>query len=185
MKTGTKILLGATLITILAGAIYYSQTKKEGSLVNNQETATSTTSTTSAPEGKKMAFIQLVQQEEGTYKCSVTQYLDGVETMGTVYLDKKLVRGELLADSDGKKMTVTFLMKEGFTYVWNSITPTQGFKIKSAPTDIPGTQAQTTGEIHASANVYLEKIGDYSCEAWVADASKFAVPTAITFSLMN
>ncbi len=155
---------------------------KSGILVETQKDSTSTTSNSN---GKKIAFSELVKQA-GTYKCSVNQNVGNVTTTGTVYMDNGMVRGEFAADYSGQKVNVTFLMKEGFTYVWNSMMPTQGFKIKSDTTvDVTGAKAQATGEIHTSANTYLEQIGDYNCEAWTADSSKFIVPTTVTFSAMN
>lgn len=185
MKTGTKMILGAAIVALLVAVIYYSQANKEAALVNNQEVATSTP-VTSTPEGKKMAFSQLAKQEEATYKCSVNQYINGEETKGTVYLDKKLVRGEFTANYSGQKVNVTFIMRDGMTYVWNSKTPTQGFKLKST-TDIGAVAANigVTGDIQGSPNSYLEQIGDYDCDDWIATEATFTIPTTVTFTAVN
>lgn len=155
---------------------------KGGALIETQKDSTTTPSTSN---GKKIAFSELVKQN-GTYKCSVNQTVGNVTTSGTVYMDKGMVRGEFAAEYSGQKANITFLMRDGFTYVWNSMMPTQGFKLKSdATVDVTGAKAQATGEIHASANTYLEQIGDYNCEAWTVDESKFVIPTTVTFSAMN
>lgn len=162
------------------GVSKYFEFKSEA-LVETQ--ASASTETPSAT--KKIAFSELVKKGE-SYECAVTQTVGNVTSNGTVYMDNGLVRGEFAAEYSGQKANITFLMRDGYTYVWNSMMPTQGFKLKSDTTvDVTGAKAQVTGEIHASANTYLEQIGDYTCKPWTVSAAKFVVPTTVTFSQMN
>ena len=171
MKTGTKILLGIAVIAALAaGVYYYSQTKKEGSLVNNQETTTSTTSTTSTPGGKRMAFSQFAQQG-GTYKCTVSEWSGDVETKGVAYMNKGMVRVEFTGNYTTTDIKSYFIVRDGFTYTWNSKAPTVGLKIQNSVMPQGGNA--------------IDQLGDYDCEAWTADASQFTVPTNLTFQLIN
>ena len=162
------------------GVSKYFTVSANGSLMETKSDAN-----TSTGSGKKIAFTELVKQG-GTFKCSVNQTVENVTVKGLVYMDKGLIRGEFAGDYAGKKMDVTFVMRDNMTYVWNSVIPNMGFKFKNdTAVSLGDKKAQASGEIHATPESYLEKIGDYDCEAWVAEASKFVIPTSITFQAMN
>lgn len=163
MKTGTKILLGAVIVAALGAGVYYSQTKM-GGLTNNQETATSTSG------NKKMAFSQFAQQG-GTYKCTVSEWSGEVETKGVAYTDKGMVRVEFTGDYSTTNIKSYFIVREGFTYTWNSAAPTVGLKIQNS--------------IMPEGGNAIDQLGDYDCEEWTADASKFTVPTNLTFRVIS
>lgn len=186
MTTATKIALGALLIGAIAVGGYYYQADTSMPQ-ENEQVSTTTPTTQGESQGKKIAFSQLAQQG-GTYRCTVNQNVGTITTQGTVYLDKALIRGEMKADiGNGKLIDITFIMRDGTTYLWNSMTPGMGFKVKNdTHVQVGSTSAQLSGNIQASSpNAYLENIGDYTCEAWAGDASKFTVPTNITFQAMN
>lgn len=155
-----------------------------GALIEVQANS-NTTSETVPASGKKIAFTELVKQG-GTYKCSVNQMVENTTVKGLVYMDKGMLRGEFAAQYGGQGVDVTFIMRDATTYVWNSVTPKLGFKLKNdTVVAIGDTKAQMSGSIGGTPDSYLEKIGDYNCEAWIADSSTFAIPTTVTFQAMN
>jgi hypothetical protein len=93
-------LFGKTIVTllllILGGTGYYfyqgSESRKAVVLDPNGP-AQLAYATTTTPTSKKIAFSQLMSQK-GTYKCTVNQYVGDIESKGTVYMDKGLLRGE-------------------------------------------------------------------------------------------
>jgi hypothetical protein len=184
MTTGVKIALGIAIAVALGTAGFYGF--KDGKEATQEENVTSTQPSTESQTGKKIAFDQLAQQK-GTHKCTVNQHVGEITTKGTVYMDKGFLRGEFAADYSGQKVNVYFIMRDGFTYTWNSMMPTQGFKIKNDTTvQVADTKAGVSGNITANtSNGYLDQIGDYQCEDWTADQTLFTLPTNITFKATN
>lgn len=174
MTTATKIAIGVAIAAVLGAAGYYGFRNQTP---GTQETATETQSG-SESSGKKMAFSQLATQG-GTYKCTVTQITKDVMSKGTVYLDRGLVSGEFsVAYGNGTSMQTAFIMRDGYTYTWTSAAPTAGIKIQNPPA--------TEGQGGNTPNGFiLDEIGEYDCEEWKADASKFVVPKTITFTAIN
>ena len=189
MTTLGKSIVGVIIIgLIVLGGYYY--TRSSSNMMNenttmNEETAstqgtTTVTSTTTATApnkiGKKIAFSQFIKQG-GAYACTVNQIIAGGESKGTLFMNGDKVRGEFTTTVKGQSMTMNFLVLDGYSYSWTSMAPTMGFKIKQTTT--PGVSANM--EAMWDAN----QIGDYSCEAWSLDQTKFEVPTSITFRTMG
>lgn len=159
------------------GVSKYFEVGPNGTLVGSANPQTSDTPT----KGKKMAFTEFAKQG-GTYTCTVHQSVNGSDVTGTVFMDKGSLRGEFGAQYAGQKISVNFIVRDGFTYVWNSMMPTTGFKIKTVTEGQTVTSNQPmAGNIQAG----LETIGDYECTSWTADTSKFALPASVTFQAMN
>lgn len=139
---------------------------------------------TSTQAGKKIAFSQLLEQK-GTYKCTVTQHVANMDTQGTVYMNEGMVRAEFSTIIQGQKMDTTMISREGYTYSWSSMMPNMGYKVKIDTTAKPSAATDTKAQTSGSYSWNAEQIGDYNCEAWTADASKFAIPKGITFTQVN
>lgn len=188
MTQGTKISLGlGVLAVVVAGGLYMQRGGLEGVTENTDTVAEATTTTTGTPAGKKMAFAEFIKSDKGAYKCTVHQSVKNIETTGTVYISSGLLRGDFNANYAGQKMDIMFIMRDGYTYTWNSMMPTMGYKIKNDTTVAMGdTKASASGQISVSTpNEYLNQIGDYNCEKWSVDASVFSVPGNVTFKAMN
>jgi hypothetical protein len=177
-------LFGKTIVTLLlliiGGTGYYfyqgSESRKAVVLDPNGpgQLAYATTTT---PASKKIAFSQLMSQN-GTYKCTVNQYVGDIESKGTVYMDKGLLRGEFATAVANQKIDTTMILRDGYTYTWTSMAPTMGFKSKVAEPTTTSTTTATSGTYSWNA----DQIGDYNCEAWTGDESKFALPATIKFT---
>lgn len=125
---------------------------------------------------KKMAFSEFIKQG-GSYKCEVKQYLSDIDNSGTVYMSGGNIRGEFSTIAEGRTMSTTFIVKDGYSYTWSSLLPNMGFKTKAVETVGADAVTENSGTYGWNAT----QIGDYNCEPWSADASKFIIPTDITF----
>lgn len=128
--------------------------------------------------GKKMAFAQFVKQG-GSYQCTVHQAVSDFDTEGTVFISKGNIRGEFKTIAEGKNVTSSILVRDGFMYAWSSMMPKSGMKMV-VKADAQNNGASGSGTYSWNA----EQIGEYDCTPWAPDESTFAVPTAITFTLI-
>ena len=144
------------------------------SLMNNTQSGENQVNNPNENSGKKMAFSDFVKQG-GSYQCEVNQSTDEIETKGTAFIHNGMVRGEYSTNLDGMNLTSTVIVRDGFAYSWNSLVPNTGFKVKTTANG--STSSEASGEYSFSP----DQIGDYDCQPWAADDSKFTVPTSITF----
>jgi hypothetical protein len=175
LVAGILIIVKTNVVT----KIFPSSEEKDAQVTNNEvKTDDSTNETPEQPTGKKMAFSQFIKQDFGPYKCEVKQAFSDMENNGTVYLNAGNIRGDFSTIAEGRKMDSSFIMKDGYTYNWSSFAPTMGVKVKVNTTTDGDTNTQTSGTYSWNA----EQIGEYNCEAWTVDESKFTLPSTITFT---
>jgi hypothetical protein len=100
---------------------------------------------------------------------------------GTVYVSGKKVRGEFESNVNGKQTMMHMLQDGDYTYVWGSAMP-EGIKMKVVAPE--GTQNTNTT---SPANQYFNPNQEmnFNCIACGVDASKFAVPSDVTFRDMS
>lgn len=172
-------------IIIVAGLIVggYLTYKSHNKAVLNpenkvmDEVASDTDKVKEEPTGKKMAFSEFIKQG-GAYKCSVQQSVSGTESSGTVYINSGDMRGDFSTTTEGMSIKTNFIMHDGYSYTWSSALPSMGFKVK-IDSDIKGDgSAPMQGSYTWDAN----QIGDYSCDSWTVDSSKFAIPSNVKFT---
>ena len=160
-----KVLL-AILVAggIIGGYVYYTSvgTTIPGEQKNEQVAG-----------GKKMAFTEFMKQG-GSYKCTVNQNTEGVQTTGTVFIDKNSTRGMFETVSEGKKVEGNFLVRDGYSYFWSSVS-LMGMK---TPITEEESQSQAMSETFAWNP---EQVGDYNCEVWVASQATFNLPSGVEF----
>lgn len=165
-----KIILWVAVGLVIIGGGYFALTSSKGSSTNSAQE-----STTAEPSGKKMAFSEFLKSGEAS-KCSVTQSVSGLETKGTVYAYKGMMKGEFNTEAYGKTIQTDFVLRDGYTYTWTSAAPSMGFKVTVA-TPAGANVAPASGQIGFNA----ETIGDYDCQPWTVDESKFTLPSSVTF----
>jgi len=168
----SKKLIGliVVVVVIVGGYFVFSGNKgaENGELGNTND---------EQPTGKKMAFSQFLKQG-GAYKCEVKQSMSDFENSGTMYVSGKNLRGEFSTVAEGKTMTSSFISRDGYSYTWSSLAPGMGFKVKAVESaEASDANANVSGTYAWSA----DQIGDYNCENWVVDATKFELPKNITF----
>jgi hypothetical protein len=164
-----KIVLWVVLGIVVLGGLVYVGGKKNMS-GDGLETGKNTME---KPSGKKMAFADFMKMG-GSYKCTINQNSEGVQTTGTVFIDKNSTRGMFETTTNGTKVEGNFLMHNGYSYFWSSASLTG---IKAAITENEN-QPQGMSEAYPWNP---EQVGDYDCAAWSADAATFAVPVGIQF----
>ena len=157
---------------------------------NASEGAVPATETPANTSGKKMAFDAFIKRGDGSYVCTVSQYLSDMENKGTVYIegsadqDKRKIRGDFNTVAEGMKIDSSFVIKDGYTYSWNSFMPKSGFKI-AMPKEMASSGAAVTANQNGNSGNYVwnaSQIGDYDCQPWTVDQAKFALPSAVTFT---
>lgn len=127
---------------------------------------------------KKMSFESFAKNG-GSYVCTVTQNVQDIESNGTIYMDGGKMRGEFNTSVQGMNVGTTFIAKDGYSYTWSSIMPNTGYKVAIAQDSVSGNStAGTSGSYGFNA----EQIGNYDCQPWTVDNSKFVLPTSIKFS---
>ncbi len=185
-------------VLIGGGFALAKNSKPEASNMPNQVASDASTDAAPATEtpantsGKKMAFDAFIKRGDGSYVCTVSQYMSNMENKGTVYIegsedqDKRKIRGDFNTVAEGMKIDSSFVIKDGYTYSWNSFMPKSGFKMAMPKAD---ASADANGAVTANQNGnsgnYVwnaSQIGDYDCQPWTVDEAKFALPSTVTFT---
>jgi hypothetical protein len=168
-------------IIVLIGALgtgAYFVFKPEASVAPEIEIKSEVSDTgTEAAAGKKMAFAEFIKQG-GSYVCTVNQEVNNTTANGTVYISGTNLRGEFKTSYNGTNMNISTIVRDEYAYTWTSMMPSMGFKSKVVAPTGANTSAGTSGSYSWNA----EAIGDYSCDPWTIDASKFVLPSGVTFS---
>ncbi|MFA7285719.1 MAG: hypothetical protein WC011_02635 [Candidatus Paceibacterota bacterium] len=185
----SKISIWVLVGIIFVGGGYYALNVSKNNNTNtldnevvvdtNQEDDTiNTDATTEAtPSGKKMAFSQFIATDKGSYECTVNQYVNDIESKGKVYINNGMIKGEFNTKTAGLSIDTSLIVRDGFTYTWSSMLPGVGFKAKVVADTNTNTDTKTTAQYSFNA----EQIGDYDCQPWATDESKFILPTSIVF----
>lgn len=164
--------LGALILSIIIISNNIQKDNQESAINESGEETTVTTG------GKKMAFAEFLRQDKGSYECTVNQYIDEGMTqsaVGRVFLDGGRIRGDFSVDVSGMSLSASTLVVDGFTYSWTSVSP-MGFKA-------PVAEGEETGNAGMQGSYYwnANQIGDYDCQTWQVDETKFVLPEDVTF----
>ncbi|MFZ2522405.1 MAG: hypothetical protein WAX44_00510 [Minisyncoccia bacterium] len=187
MSTKTIGSIVVVLIVVVAGYLFFGnkstddKVMESGEVMENKtlEVSTNTTgNTTESQMGKKMAFSDYMKGN-GSYKCDVHQDFSGTDSHGIIYISGGMVRGDYETSIQGTTMQMTMVVKDGYSYTWNSMMPGSGFKSKI--TEGSNSTKQTPSNYSFDAN----QIGEYDCQSWTPESSKFSVPTNIKFQSVN
>lgn len=114
-------------------------------------------------------------------KCTYELQSEGATTKGETYVSNGKTRSEITIDmEDGTKMDSYTISEGDWMYMWSSESD-QGTKIslKEMESTVEDENIEDTGN-EVDYNNQMEKI-DYKCSPWIADDSKFEVPTNIEF----
>lgn len=166
----SKIIIGIVIAALVIVGGYAAFKQSKAPVQENAEQSITTN------EEKKMAFAEFIKKG-GSYKCTVHQSVGGMDTVGTTYIHNGMIRGEYNNKVQGSNIDATLIVKDGYSYTWTSMYPTMGFKSKINQEAAVESGAGASGTYSFDA----EQIGDYECESWPADNSKFEIPTNITF----
>ncbi len=174
MKTKTILNIAAVAIIIVGGGYLIFQDRE--TVKDTAKPENTATQKEVKTDGKKMAFEQFIKQGDGSYKCTVHQWVQDTDTVGTVYISKDKVKGEFNTKVQGMNVDTSFIARDGYTYTWSSMMPSMGFK---AP--IQQTEAQGDVSTSGSYSFNMQTIGDYDCVKQDVSDSMFVLPS-ITFT---
>ncbi len=176
MTIVTKIIIGVVFLGGVATASYFVfiAPKEVAVPIENKQEQANVTS------GKKIPFTQFIKQG-GSYKCTVSQVVENIESKGTVYVAGELLRGEFTTAVQNMSIKSTFIAKDGYMYTWTSAAPSMGFKAKVMKPNVGSTDTKTSGSYSWNS----ELVGDYTCEPWALDETKFELPSTVTFTAVN
>lgn len=134
----------------------------------------STTGEQGAENSRGMGTFAELVAGGGSRTCTVTVNTDGHSSEGTVYIANGHMRGDFTSTVNGQSMTAHMIQADGYMYSWSDAV-NQGVKVSLAQAQQQqGAPTQNQG-IDPNAQV------DYDCSAWIADESKFDVPSNVTF----
>lgn len=147
-------------------------------LVDLSVDASSTKQATSSKKSpsNKISFVDFVKKG-GDYKCAVTQTVANMTSNGTVYVSNDLVRAEFSTSLAGQTINTTMIARDGYTYTWTSMSQGKGYKAKI-------TQGSSTNTTKATYTWNGSQVGEYSCDPWKFDKTKFDLPKGVTFTEM-
>lgn len=172
----SKVTIGAlvAIVLIVGGYLAFKGNKEVDTIniYNNEGTEVKNDS------GKKMAFSQFIKNPGGSYKCEVKQVISDFDTSGTVYVSNGKIKGDYTTIAEGKTMKTSFIMRDGYSYMWGDMMMGSGFKVK-----IPDVTAATNTNLDTSGTYTwnAEQIGDYDCQPWVASEAMFSLPAKVVF----
>lgn len=171
-----KTLIGIVVaIAVVGGGIWYVSGQKAEAPADGEPV----TGAEETADGS--GTLADLMKRSGSYKCTVevkpTQANANTESSGTVYVGNGKMRGDfstVVAAMGGKKVESHMLTTDGYVYTWSDMMP-QGMKI----------QVDTTGEVATQTGMDANAAVDYHCSPWTVEASRFTVPTNITFTVMG
>lgn len=130
-------------------------------------------------QGKKMAFSEFLKQDKGAYQCTVNQYIDAEmtqSTQGTVFINAGNISGTFETNVGAMRITSSMVVRDGYSYTWSNMSPI-GYKVAVTEPAKINTEQEMSGTYLWNA----EQIGDYNCEVWDVDMTKFDLPQGISF----
>ena len=173
-----KVALWIVLIGGLGAGGYafvHNRPSDEVPVVAESQVQTSPESAESS--GKKMSFAAFISANKGSYRCTVDQYLSDMDSEGVVYIDGNRIRGDFTTVAEGRAMDTSFLVKDGYQYVWTADL-SFGMKLPVRA----GETASAEGKAQGTYSWDAEQIGEYDCDPWTVDEVRFSIPTTIVFT---
>jgi hypothetical protein len=140
-----------------------------------------------APQGTPSAnpTVAAATQAQGTLKALLTAgkpqtctFDNNKGSTGTVYVANEKMAGDFTTTTQGNTVTAHMVIDGGYSYLWTGMTK-MGIKISMAEAEKAEANAST------NQSVGLNEPVSYSCKDWSVDATKFTLPTDITFSTFN
>ncbi len=121
---------------------------------------------TVSPEKSLRELLSMGQAQQ----CTFTE----ASTSGTVYIGDSKMRGDFATTQEGKAIASHVIMSGKSMNLWMDGAKT-GFMMTIDP-------EEEKAEAKNQQNIDLDKKGSYKCNAWTVDATKFMLPTNVTFS---
>ena len=169
-KVVTTIVVILVLVIGLYGAY---RVYKHFSRLSSSPTQTSTTTST---QPTTVSSLRDLISKGIAQSCT----FNTEKTNGSVYVSGKSVRGDFETTIDNAVMKSHMIVKDNTSYIW---TDGKGVGIKMS-FDPSATPVATSGSPSAGQSGSLDPSVNmnYKCSTWIADNSKFDLPSGVTFS---
>jgi hypothetical protein len=181
-----KIILGILVLGGVAFFIFSGNGKDDLNNTSNKEQISEQSQNEQVSEAQSEDFeekttLAKLMEKTGNYMCTFTHNTQMGESTGTVHISGKRIRGDFISKvsvpglpnmSDIK----TYMISDGESvYTWSSMS-SEGYKVPVSDQDKTSQSEDTS----IPTNQEL----DYRCISWKVDASKFSLPTNITFKTL-
>jgi hypothetical protein len=166
------IIIAAVVIIVAlgVGGVLFLKYSQPPAMTNDEAM-----SSTKAPAANSTTGTILSLLSGGKTVTCVFTSSDKKET-GTVFVADKKFAGDYTSTDNNGKQTTGHMVSDGINvYVWGSAL-TNGFKMSLTATKNAVQGAQSAQSVNLNQNV------DLKCSPWVADNSKFTIPTNIEFT---
>jgi hypothetical protein len=164
-----KVIIGIVVLIILgAGAWYFVSQSNKGGMPYTPVVS---------ENGTNMKTLAALLAVGKPVKCTVAPTADNGNMSGTFYIADGKMRSDYSVNTAGQTMSGHMIMMNQTSYSWLDGQAT-GYKMAVAPTN---TNTKTNAPV-ANQGFDASKAMDYSCGAWNADGSEFALPANIKFT---
>lgn len=173
----SRIALWVVLVLLLVGGGYYFYSRSS-TRPAAQPGSTYTQSADENSDGQFEGTIGDLVNRGGNYKCEWSFSDKGTTMSGVTYVSGKKLSGEATAKTTSGDL-ITHMVGDGTTvYSWVEVA---GFKSGTKFSYDELNSYKPTAEEKQASDQYFQKTG-YKCSAWTPEASKFVVPTDVTFT---
>lgn len=180
-----KIIIPIIAVLVIGGGIfaYVSQNNdaSENSNASNSAEAADTMEKETSEAMERSTLASLFGRGENLM-CDYAYSDDFGTQEGTVYVSGERVRGDFMMVGNDDAQTIAHIIRDDeYHYTWGTYDgETYGTKINLADFD---ADAEAPAESESDApNLNYDHEYDFDCSPWSVDASKFTVPTDVTFT---
>jgi hypothetical protein len=175
-KLVNKKLVGILIVLILIG-VGASFVVKRAPQTTTKQPPTVTKAPTVTPKETMQGTLRSLISSKKPQICTYSNDLGSASVSGTVYLADGKVKADFTSVSEENKISGHMIINDGYAYIWTGTT-SKGIKIVFDPN-------QPTGTPLNSQVPDLNQSFAYACKEWKTDASLFAPPLNVDFSLIS
>jgi len=128
-----------------------------------------------------------LMNKKASMKCTAKFEMGGETQTQTVYSDGKNMRAEVAMTLPTGTTNSYVIVKDDWEYMWGD-TGTMGSTnsgIKVRFTELDRQKQQELATSNPNQGNETQKTMDFNCQPWVAEASRFEIPAAVTFQDMT
>ncbi len=182
----TLIILVALVLLLVLGYAVYAKTQKAPAVEQDTIMMEDDTSSMDSDKGSSNmsgSIFDLIKSGDNLV-CTFNTTTETGEVDGTTYISNNKMRGDFVIRDGSLNMTSSTISDGEWLYSWSSAIP-QGMKIKLdqfADEDSTNPDSPVSNENPDQTPLDgLKQDYEYDCDSWSVDASKFEVPSDITF----
>jgi len=171
MNKKLGVIIVIIILLLLGGGAFVMSHKSTKPTVSTTLPTAIPTETTAAANTGTLGSLKSLMTSAIPQTCTFTSQKQAT-TNGTIYISGGKLRGDFTSTNQGQTINGHMLVDSGYSYIWTDLNK-RGMKVAV-------TEGQTSGST-TSQGMDLNQAVSYTCKPWVPDASKFTLPTDITF----